>query len=255
MFTKLKNFDSTKKIYNWLEFRHILVELILILCLGIIIHINFSLKSLDNFSLFIGGICLYLFYLWDKREKPKDEERFFLKIINLYVGDKISLHLKKREKDGELIELSIHSFKMKLDDESIFSAPWSTLKDNKFYLIRSKDDKKSVETVRINCYLDSTKDEDFLEFYTRVEFIKKLDIDGRLAMKKRLEEKIQADSSLEGVKVIYGFSNFDKITYHATILVNRENYEAMSKKLNSLTWSTIDKMMYDKDNSCQKITN
>ena len=197
MFTKLKNFDSTEKIDNWLNFRGFLVALILIFAIEISFYGTFFLQKFDSFSFLICAICLYLFYLWDKREK---------------------------------------------------------LKDNKFYLIRSKDDKKSVETVRINCYLDSTKDEDFLEFYTRVEFIKRLDIDGRLAMKKRLEEKIQADSSLEGVKVIYGFSNFDKITYHATILVNRENYEAMSKKLNSLTWNTIDEMINDKVDSYPRIT-
>jgi len=244
MFTKLKNFNSTKKIYNWLEFRRILVGLILILCLGIIIYINFSL--------FIGGIFLYLFYLWDKRENLKYEERYFLKTINLNLGDKISLHLEKIEKDGELIELGIDGFKMKLDDDSIFLASWSTLRDNKFYFIRSKEDKKSIETVRINCYLDSSENNDFLKFSEKLNIINQLKFYEDLDIYERLQENIENDSSLEGVNAIYRTSNFNKITYHAEIRVNKENYEAMSKKLNSLTWSTLDEIINDKVDSCPR---
>ena len=257
MFTKLKNFDSTRKIDNWLKFRGFLVVLILILAIEISLYGTFFLQKFDSFSFLICAICLYLFYLWDKREKLKDKKRFFLNTINLHLGDKISLHLKKREKDGELIELGINGFKMKLDDDSIFSAPWLTLKDNEFYLIRTKEDKKSIETVRINCYLDlyNTKDEDFLEFYIRLEFLKRLNFKDVLEFNKKLKENIKNDSSLKEVKVLFWSPSLNKITYHAKILVNRENYEVMSKKLNSLTWSTIDEMMYEKDNSCQKITN
>ena len=194
IFTKLKNFDSTEKIDNWFKFRGFLVALILIFAIEISFYGTFFLQKFDSFSFLICAICLYLFYLWDKREKLKDKERFFLRNINLYLGDKISLHLKKREKDGELIELGIDGFKMKLDDDSIFSAPWSTLKDNKFDFIRSKEDKKSVETVQIFCYLDS-ENNDFLEFYDRLIFLKKIEVNERLKFHKRLKEKIKNDFS------------------------------------------------------------
>jgi len=168
------------------------------------------------------GAGLALFPLWLDREDFSLKSSSYVKGLDLYVGDKIGFLMGDKREEGELTKMYIDMFEFTLNNGKLRIARWSYFEENRPYFLDAKAHEHSTEMVEASYYFIA--DSDALEAY-----------------KKRLEEKIEEDSSLAGTKVYFEKFHYDtvKVTSAVEVPAGKRDVYAMHNSLNYLMMSGI----------------